>query len=214
MLGFAPIGSGPIASNNTQTVTPPSGDTTRPVMVGSILPVDVTASSFTIGWQAATDDVAIGEYRVSVNGAAAVSNGLARTFQRSSLPPFTTFACTVTAYDTSGNAVLVPLTYNITTLAAPASPGVLATTVTFSVVDAITGAAVSGLTGLDYAFFDQARIKDAVAPVKKGSTLSISSGSATIDITGVTSLAPGQTGRVVWGTADGTKAGGGQVVVS
>lgn len=84
----------------------------------------------------------------------------------------------------------------------------------FAVVDAVTGVAVTGLTGLDFAFYDQPRIKDAMAPVKKGATLAISGGTATIDITGVTSLAPGQTGRVEWGSADGTKAGGGQVVVS
>ena len=94
------------------------------------------------------------------------------------------------------------------------TPPGLATTVTFSVVDALSGMPVTGLTNLDYAFFDQPRIKDAMAPVKKGATLSINGGTATIDITGVTSLAPGQTGRVEWGTADGTKAGGGQVVVS
>lgn len=102
----------------------------------------------------------------------------------------------------------------ITIAAAASSPGAFATTATFSVVDAVTGAAITGLVGLDYAFYDQARIKDAQAPVKKGATLAINGGTASIDITGVTALAPGQTGRVEWGTADGTKAGGGQVVVS
>lgn len=97
--------------------------------------------------------------------------------------------------------------------AGPVSMAALATTVSFTVVDA-AGVPVTGLTGLDYAFFDQPRISNAAAPVKKGATLAISAGVATVDITGVTTLNVGQTGRIQWGTADGTKAGGGQVVVS
>ncbi len=89
-----------------------------------------------------------------------------------------------------------------------------ATTVTFAVVDAETGLAVTGVTNLDFAFFDQPRIKDTKAPVVTGASLAINAGLATISIAGVTTLLPGQTGRVEWGTADGTKAGGGQVVVS
>lgn len=103
-----------------------------------------------------------------------------------------------------------------TTEGSPASGGgsAFATTVAFEVIDEATGIGATGLTNLDFAFFDQPRIKDALAPVIRGSTMSIQNGMAVIDITGVTSLAPGQTGRVEWSTADGLKGGGGRVVVS
>jgi len=89
----------------------------------------------------------------------------------------------------------------------------LATAANFTVVDS-TGAAVTGLTGLDYAFYDNYRISAGQAPVKYGTTLAISGGTATIDLTGVTTLAPGGIGRVIWSDAAGTKIGSGLVTVS
>lgn len=111
------------------------------------------------------------------------------------------------------SALSLPLEFNNGVVASEGSS--FATTVTFSVVGPPPSyAAITDVTGLDYAFYDQPRISNSLAPVKKGTTLAISGGSATIDITGVTSLLPGQTGRIEWGDAAGTKRGGGQVVVS
>ena len=90
----------------------------------------------------------------------------------------------------------------------------LATKVTFSIASDLAGTPAADVTGLDYAFYDQPRISAGTAPVKYGTTFAISGGVATIDITGVTTLAPGGIGRIVYGPADGSKLGGGQVAVS
>jgi hypothetical protein len=95
-----------------------------------------------------------------------------------------------------------------------AAPPALATKVTFSVVIDNAGTPAPDASGLDYAFYDQPRISAGQAPVKFGSTFAIAGGTATIDITGVTALYPGGTGRIEYGTADGVKLGGGQVAVS
>lgn len=118
----------------------------------------------------------------------------------------------VTGVTLDNSVLTLPLEYSAGVVAGAVTV-TYATTVTFSVVDA-AGAPVTGQAGLDYAFYDQPRISNALAPVKNGTTFAISGGSATIDITGVTSLLPGQTGRIEWGDAAGTKRGGGQVVVS
>jgi hypothetical protein len=89
----------------------------------------------------------------------------------------------------------------------------LATAANFTVVDS-TGAAVTGVTGLDYAFYDNYRVSAGAAPVKYGTNLAITGGTATINITGVTTLAPGGIGRVIWSDAAGTKIGSGLVTVS
>jgi hypothetical protein len=96
---------------------------------------------------------------------------------------------------------------------APVTATALATTVSFAVVDE-DGVTIADVSGLDYAFFDQSRISQLQAPVKTGTNLSITGGAGSINIGGVTTLAPGQTGYIQWGDAAGIKSGGGPVTVS
>lgn len=91
---------------------------------------------------------------------------------------------------------------------------VYATTVSFPVKDLVTGADITGLTNLDYAIFDQARFNALLAPIKKGATLSVNAGMASVDITGLTTLVPGGSALVLAGPSNGLKAVVGQVVVS
>lgn len=118
-------------------------------------------------------------------------------------------APTLTGVVLGNGALTLPLEYNAGVVSAAA----LATTATFSVVDA-SGAPVTGVAGLDYAFYDSPRISSGAAPVKYGTTLAISGGIATIDITGATTLAPGSTGRAAWGDSGLIKAGTVLVVVT
>lgn len=106
-----------------------------------------------------------------------------------------------------------PLPMAVETSLTATATAVLATTVTFTVAADASGTAVPDTTGLDYAFYDSPRISAGQAPIKYGSTLAITNGTVTLDITGLTSLAPGATGRIVYGPADGSKIAGGQVVV-
>lgn len=88
-----------------------------------------------------------------------------------------------------------------------------ATSVTISITDAATGQPLNA-TGLEYAFFDQAKLSLCAAPVKKGSDMAVVSGTATISISGATALSPGDTGTLYWMNAAGTVGGGGPVTVS
>lgn len=89
-----------------------------------------------------------------------------------------------------------------------------ATAVTFAVVDDETGLAVPDTSGLDFAFFEQPRLKDVLAPIVKGASFSIVGSVVTFSIAGITTMYPGEWGRIQWETPDGTKAGGGRVQVS
>jgi hypothetical protein len=88
-----------------------------------------------------------------------------------------------------------------------------ATTVTFPVVDA-AGQPVTGLVNLDYAFYDQPRISAGQAPVKYGTSFSVTNGTGSISIAGVTTLAPGGVGRIEFGDSALVKAAIGQATVS
>lgn len=120
-----------------------------------------------------------------------------------------TAAPTNEVFDTAAFALPMTVETDMATSAATS----LATTVNFSVVDG-SGAAVTGLVNLDYAFYDQPRISAGAAPVKYGTTISVTNGVGSISIAGVTSLAPGSTGRIEFGDSALVKAAIGQVTVS
>lgn len=123
-------------------------------------------------------------------------------------PAATGSAQTITVTATSTFDGTKSGTANVTIAAA------LATTVTFAVKDIISGADITGITGWDFAIFDQPRPKDALAPIKKGAVAAVSAGVATFDITGLTALTLGQLCLVMLMSPDGTKAIFGQTAVS
>jgi chitodextrinase len=94
---------------------PQSADTTLPTMVGVISGSNITAASFTISWQAATDDTSVTGYEVSLDGAATYTDvGNVLTVTRTALSSATTYNVRVRAYDAAGNRS-TPLSLAITT---------------------------------------------------------------------------------------------------
>ena len=76
-----------------------------PSGVGSLTATPTGAPAVDLGWTAATDNVALGGYRVSRDGVAiATTAGSAAAFTDTGVDPGTTYTYTVIAVDTSGNA--------------------------------------------------------------------------------------------------------------
>lgn len=119
MFANYPVGTQPVGSSGSASaVTAPTGDTTRPVMVGDVT-ATTTSTTITASVPAATDNVAIKEYKWRLNGGAQVSTGLTRTKSYTGLSPLTPYQVEVLAYDTSDNAAVAPLIVDVVTLAAP-----------------------------------------------------------------------------------------------
>jgi hypothetical protein len=169
---------------------------------------DITPSSGITGWRvmdgatpvAVSTAVRLSATQVQLTLAGTPGAGLTVEYLYGATP-------TITGIVKDNSSLTLPLEFT-----GPVSAPVAATSVTFSVVDE-TGAAVTA-SGLDYAFFEQSRLSQLVAPVKTGTNLAIAGGAVTLDISGVTTLAPGATGYIRWGDAAGVKSGGGPVVVA
>lgn len=105
---------------------------------------------------------------------------------------------TVTAVAKDNSALTLPIEYNSGVVASNA-----ATSVTLTLTNG-AGVPLPGLTGLKWAFFDQASPNLFSAPVAKGSVESTDgSGVLVLDITG-TMLSPGQVGWVIVTDSDGS----------
>jgi len=89
-------------------------DTTAPTMSGSIAVSNITSSSYTLAWAAATDNVGVTAYEVSVDGGATYSSaGNVLTVGVSGRTAGTTDAVRVRARDAAGNAS-APLSASVT----------------------------------------------------------------------------------------------------
>ena len=92
-----------------------TADTTIPTMVGVISVGTITTASFVISWQAATDNVAVTGYKVSIDGGTTYTDvGKVLTSTRTGLTAATTYNVKVYAYDAAGNAS-APLTATVAT---------------------------------------------------------------------------------------------------
>jgi chitodextrinase len=92
-----------------------AGDTTAPLMVGSLSSSAITTTSFTLTWQAATDATGVTGYEVSYdNGSSYTDVGSVLTVTKTGLTPATLYNTKVRAYDTAGNRAS-PLSLAITT---------------------------------------------------------------------------------------------------
>jgi chitodextrinase len=111
MIGYAPTGSMPIGATPAG-----SGDTTAPVMVGSITASAITATGFTLSWPAATDNVGVTGYEVSINGGSTYTNiNNVLTITETGLASSTSYSVYVRAFDASLNRA-APLTATVTTI--------------------------------------------------------------------------------------------------
>lgn len=111
--------AGPSGTFTTLDDAPPP-DTTKPVLTGA-LTVDASGPSWvTLSWPAATDNVGVVAYDVSVDGAPVLTvTSTAVTI--TGLAAETTYAISVTARDAAGN-VSSPLSTSVTTPAVGGSP--------------------------------------------------------------------------------------------
>lgn len=119
------------ATGNYSATTPAlllgGGDTVLPSAPGTPSLVSATATSVSLTWAAATDDVGIGGYRVLRNGVQVSGNITAGTsYTDNGLAPSTAYSYTVVAYDTSGNVGPASGAASLSTTAdtsAPTAPG-------------------------------------------------------------------------------------------
>jgi hypothetical protein len=125
-------------------------DTTGPTMAGSIAVSNQSQSGYTLAWQAATDDIAVAGYEVSIDGGASYTNvGNVLTYAVSGRPASTTDQVRVRAYDAASNRSPTPLSGAATTSAAPAGADTTAPTMVGSLSS-------SGITQTGYTLSWQA----------------------------------------------------------
>lgn len=148
--------------SSTAWATSSSGDTTPPVLSGSISVVggSVSQTGWQADWPAATDNVAVASYDISTDGGATWPiNWPSNNFTFTGYTAGTTYSLAVRARDAAGN-VSGTITGSVTTLAAGASfataplvegDGTLLAGVALthlSLYDNVTGALVIRKTGL------------------------------------------------------------------
>lgn len=100
----------------------PGGDTVPPSVPANVRTLEVRSTSARVGWDAATDNVAVTGYEVSVNGAVQAGPVVTLYAELSGLTPTQSYSVTVRARDAAGNwsALSAPL---IVTALAAASTG-------------------------------------------------------------------------------------------
>jgi hypothetical protein len=139
-------------------------DTTPPVMAGTITFSAITDTSFTMGWQAATDDTGIARYEYSLDGVTFTAIGASLSRAVTGRAPQTAYTVSLRAVDFGGNISNL-LTGNVTTIAA--APVATPKTVTVLLDNGDLTPAAS-LSGLRWAWFDQVTPNLFAAPTDKG----------------------------------------------
>jgi chitodextrinase len=92
-------------------------DATLPIMAGSLTSSAITTSGFTLTWSAASDNIAVTGYEVSINNGTSYTDvGNVLTITETSLAASTLYNTKVRAYDAAGNKA-VPLSLAVTTSA-------------------------------------------------------------------------------------------------
>jgi chitodextrinase len=108
------------APSNPATAT--TLDITAPTAAPGLAVGSVTASSITLSWGAATDNVGVTGYRVFRNGAPVGGDLTARTFTDTGLALGTTYTYTVVAFDAASNTSPPSTSVQATTLANVTTP--------------------------------------------------------------------------------------------
>ena len=110
--------SGNLGTATSIVVTVASTDVTAPSTPGTPAVTGVTASSVSLSWTPATDDVAMGGYEVFRNGTS-LGTTTGTTYTDAGLTAATTYAYTVRAFDSSSNYSTLSGSVDGTTSAAP-----------------------------------------------------------------------------------------------
>lgn len=117
---FSSNGAGPISDNGTDTIY--SSDSTPPSAPSSLTVTSEQATSVTLVWDAASDNVGVTGYDVYRNNAFLGAVGETTTFQDISVAPESTYTYYVVARDASGN---LSAPSNIVTATTPPGGGEL-----------------------------------------------------------------------------------------
>jgi gliding motility-associated-like protein len=133
-----------VSWNSVTVVTPVTSDivadTQKPTAPSGLSSESVTSSSFTLKWNASTDNVGVTGYEVFKDGTL-LGTTTSLTYNVTGLTAGTTYSMTVRAKDAAGNYSDLSTALSVTTTAAPTY------TVTFTVKDAanalVSGASVS-----------------------------------------------------------------------
>jgi chitodextrinase len=103
-------------------------DTTAPSVPVGLAFSQITASSFTLNWGAATDNIAVTGYDIFQDGVQ-VGSSVTLNYAVTGLAPLTAYSMTVKAKDAAGNVSAASAAFSVTTTAdttAPAAPSGLA----------------------------------------------------------------------------------------
>jgi len=170
-----------------------AGDTTLPVLTGTITVANITQTSFDLDWPPATDNVGITGYDYSLDGGTSWTPVLTDAVSVTGRTAGTTYAVRVRAVDGAGNLSTPVLSTSVTTAAAGA-------TLTSSPLKNNTG---SLLLGVAFEAFVHDRTTGALVLKKTGLT---SNGSTGVAAFTDASLTVATAYRVVWrATADGAE---------
>lgn len=162
------------------------GDTTVPVMTGTVTSSAVTSTSFTIDWSGTTrsDNVAITGYETSPDGGTTwIDRGNVTSFNFTGLSPSTAYTRLVRAYDAAGNKSTPALSVSVTTSAASDSTlPVFTGTLTSNTVTATT--AVIDWSGTTHT--DNVAITGYESSINGGATWQSAGTGTSATITGLT----------------------------
>lgn len=215
--------SAPLAVTATTDAIPIviAPDTTPPTMVGVLTVSDTTDTGFTLSWQAATDNIGVIGYELSVNGATYTALGNVLSTSVTGLQASTSYDLRLRALDAAGNRA-APLTKTVTT--APPLSGALTGTyaaptthprmvrVSIDPVPAVAGiSSISMATGKPTATQDTSAALDYVfdwAPYLAATNDTILSAEFTVSTGEVSAYDYGATSAIVWfkGGTTGTVA--------
>ena len=174
------------AAGNTSALSAPlsattaaSSDTTAPTTPTGLAASALTATSLTLSWSPATDNVGVTGYRVYRNGTLAASPG-GTSASITGLLASTLYSFTVSAFDAAGNVSALSAPRSVTTLPLPL-PDTTAPTVP-------TGLAASAVTSTSLTLSWNASIDNigvAGYAVYRDGTLAASPGGTSASITGL-----------------------------
>jgi chitodextrinase len=104
------------------TTSAPAGDTQAPTVPNGLSSANVTQTSFTLNWNASTDNVGVTSYDV-YRGSTLVGNASGTSINVTGLTASTTYSMTVKAKDAANNVSASSTALNVTTSAATGGGG-------------------------------------------------------------------------------------------
>ncbi|WP_029446069.1 fibronectin type III domain-containing protein [Cellulophaga baltica] len=169
-----------VQSNSVSVTTLALPDTEAPTVPTALIANNITTTSVSLNWTAATDNVAVIDYEVFQDGVSIGLTGGTATFEVSALAPETDYNFTVVALDAATNVSAQSNNLSISTLAlpdteAPTVPtALIANNITTTSVSLNWTAATDNVAVTDYEVFQE------------GVSLGLSGGTTTFLVDGLT----------------------------